>query len=97
SRHDGVTLAGLTHASSVIALDRCSVAASGIVTFAFVPLKTRPGPNFPLAVQVVFATVPVCPFPDESATVVPAPSPNAYDATKPAITAGWVVPEATFE
>ena len=30
-----------------------------------------------------------CPFPDESATVVPAPSPNAYDATKPGV-AAWL-------
>jgi hypothetical protein len=51
-------------------------------------------PNLPAAAQVVFATVPVFPFPDESATVVPDPSSNPYAATKPVAAAFCAVAEA---
>jgi hypothetical protein len=37
----------------------------------------------PAAAQVAFATVPLFPFPDESATVAPDPSLNENAATKP--------------
>jgi hypothetical protein len=78
-----VPAAGFTHASNVNAFVRCSEALSGIVTFALVPLKTSADPNFPFAVQVVFATVPLLPFPDESETDDPDPSPNPNAATNP--------------
>ena len=55
--------------------------SSGIVDPALVPLKTSALPNLPAVVQVALATVPLLPFPDESATVVPEPSSNAYAAT----------------
>ena len=43
---------GFTHASSVIAVDKWSGAASGIWTFAFVPLNDSAPPYLPLVVQV---------------------------------------------
>ena len=49
---------GLTHASSVIPVVRCSDAASLIVIFAFVPLNTRALPYFPRLVHVAFEIVP---------------------------------------
>src|SRR5260370_742754 len=54
-------------------------------TRALVPLKTSALPYFPAVVQVAFAIVPVFPFPEESATVVPVPSLNEYAATNPEI------------
>ena len=69
-----ITADGLTQASSVIPLVKCNDAASAIVTHAFVPLNTSALPYFPLVVQVAFVIVPVFPWPEESATVVPAPS-----------------------
>jgi hypothetical protein len=52
-------------------------------TRALLPLKTSAFPYFPAVVQVAFAIVPVFPFPEESATVVPVPSLNEYAATSP--------------
>ena len=83
-----MTVEGLTHASSVIPLDRCSEAESGIVTSALVPLNCSALPYFPDVVQVAFAIVPLLPFPDASVTVVPDPSSNPYAATKPDGAAG---------
>ncbi len=79
-------MAGFTHASSVIALDRCSEAESGTVTRELVPLKLNARPYLP-ATQAVFATDPLLPLPDASDTVDPDPSSNPNAATKPA-TAG---------
>jgi hypothetical protein len=81
SRHALVIRDGLTHASSVIPAVKCNDAASLTVIFAFVPLNTRASPYFPDAVQVAFEIVPVFPFPEASATVVPVPSLKAYAAT----------------
>jgi hypothetical protein len=44
-------------------------------------LNTSAFPSFPLAVQVVFETVPLFPFPDASATADPDPSSNENAAT----------------
>ena len=74
-------MAGSTHASNVIALLRCSEAESGIVTRELDPLKLNAPPYLP-ATQVAFAIVPLLPFPDESCRTVPAPSLNAYAATR---------------
>ena len=70
---------------------RCSDAESGIVTRELEPLKLSALPYFPTAAQVVFETVPLLPFPEASATVVPEPSSNAYAATGVGAAAAWVV------
>src|SRR5450755_1250797 len=86
---------GLTHASSVIPLERCNEAESGIVTSALVPLNRNAPPYLPDAqaeerrrhlpdvTQVALLIVPLLPFPDASATVDPDPSSNPYAATRP--------------
>jgi hypothetical protein len=51
SRHTFVTLDGFTQASSVIAVVSRSQDVSGMVTSAFVPLKTDPFPNLPAVVH----------------------------------------------
>src|SRR5262245_37823743 len=91
------TVVGFTQASSVIAEPRCRVAESGTLTVAFDPLKDSPLPYFPAAVHAAFASVPVLPLPEASATVVPEPSLNAYAATRPPAVACAVVAVATFE
>ena len=58
-----LTVDGLTHASSVIPLDRCSDAASGIVTSALVPLNCSALPYLPAVAQVAFVIVPVVAVP----------------------------------
>src|SRR5258708_26510317 len=83
SRQLESTVEGLTHASSVIPLVRCSDAASGIVTSALVPLNCNALPYLPDVDHVAFVIVPLFPFPDASVTVVPDPSSNPYAATKP--------------
>src|SRR5204862_4941674 len=90
-----LTTVGLTQASSVMPAVSRSDAASGMVTTAFEPLKSRALPNFPAVVQVAFAIVPVLAWPDTSATVAPAPSSNEYAATS--ATAAGVVALATLE
>ena len=90
------TVEGLTHASKVIALERCSDALSGIVTSALVPLNCNALPYLPDAAHVAFAIVPLLPFPDASVTVDPDPSSNPYAATNPDDAAG-VVALAVFE
>src|SRR5438105_13772772 len=77
---------GLTHASSVIPLVRCSAATSLIVTQLLLPLKSN-APPIPVrpCVQVAPVIVPVLPLPETSVTSVPDPSLNPYDATSPPI------------
>jgi hypothetical protein len=77
-----LTVEGSTHASNVIPLDSCNDAELGTVTTELVPLNFNAPPNFPAVLQVVFATVPLFPFPDASVTVVPDPSSNPYAATR---------------
>src|SRR5262245_59267151 len=89
SRQALLTTEGLTHASSVMPVVRCSDAASGMVTIAFEPLNDSALSNFPV-VHVALAIVPVLPLPDRSATVVPAPSLNAYAATSDGLVASVV-------
>jgi hypothetical protein len=72
---------GLTHASNVTAVVRCSAAVSGTLTTAELPLNDSAPPYLPAAVQVAFAMLPAFPDPDASATVVPLPSLKAYAAT----------------
>src|SRR5690349_9683101 len=97
SRQLLVTTDGLTQASSVMAVVRCSDAASGMSTRALLPLKDRALPNLPAVLQVAPPTsVPVLPLPDRSATVVPVPSLKPYAATRPGVVAG-VVALATLE
>ena len=74
---------GLTQASSVMPVVKSSEFASGIVTMLDVPLNVSALPYLPDAVHTVFATVPLLPLPDASATVVPSPSSKAYAATRP--------------
>ncbi len=80
---EGVEL-GNTHASRVIPVVSCSEGALGMVTRALVPLNVSALPNLPAAVQVAAVIVPLLLLPEESATVVPLPSLNAYAATSPA-------------
>ena len=72
SRHAAVTVDGLTHASSVIPVVSRNDAESGTITRALVPLKVRALPYLPSVVHAAFPVLPVFPFPDVSATVVPA-------------------------
>ena len=64
SRQVLVTAVGLTHASSVMPLVRCSDAASATVTFALVPLKLRAFPYLPCVVQVALLMAPMFPLPE---------------------------------
>src|SRR5882724_13694957 len=96
SRHAPVTVDGFTQASSVIPVTSCRDAALGTVTTALVPLNTSALPNFPAVVHVAPLIVPVLLFPEESATVGPAPSANPYAAISPATVFG-VVALATLE
>jgi len=92
SRHALLTVDGLIHASRVIAVVSCNEAELLIVTNALVPLKTNALPYLPELVQVVPLTVPLFPFPELSATVVPDPSLNEYAATNPLAWAGDTAP-----
>src|SRR6266550_3709610 len=96
SRQAVVTVDGLTHASSVIPVVSRNDAESGTITRAFVPLKLRALPNLPSVVHAAFPVLPVFPFPDVSATVVPTPSLNEYAAISSAIVDN-VVSVTTFE
>src|ERR1700742_2559177 len=96
SRYTAVAEDGFTHASRVIPLERCSDAASGIVTTELVPLNCRALPYFPAADQVGLVIVPLCPLPVASVSVVPDPSSNPYAATRP-VEADVVVAPATLE
>src|SRR6476619_7927731 len=96
SRHALLTVDGLTHASSVIAVVKRSEAASGMLTRALVPLNDSAVPYFPAVVQVAFMIVPALPLPDESVTVVPVPASNEYAATSSGIVDD-VVTEAMLE
>ena len=68
----------------------------GTVTNELEPLNCSALPNLPAVLHVLFATVPLLPFPDASVTAVPDPSSNPYAATKPDGAAG-VVALAVFE
>src|SRR5689334_20653563 len=74
---------GFTHASSVIPVVRSSDEASLIDTQAFVPLNTSALPYMPAVVHLALEIVPVFPFPEASATVVPMPSLKLYAAIRP--------------
>src|SRR3954447_12755483 len=78
-----MSAAGLTHASSVKPFVRSSAGASGTVTQLELPLNESAPPTLPAATQVVSRVVPALFCPVESRTVVPVPSSNAYDATRP--------------
>src|SRR5678816_1596967 len=91
SRHAALTVEGLTQASNVIAFVRCSDGASGLVTFADVPLNWSAIPYFAFVVRVALTIVPVRPLPERSVTVPPDVSSNAYAA----ISSGIVEPVVT--
>src|SRR6185436_19951156 len=67
-------------ASTVSVLTSSELLLSGIDTAVLLPLKASAEPFFPV-VQDGLVTVPVLPCPDASATVAPAPSLNAKEAT----------------
>src|SRR4051794_9588545 len=73
---------GLTQASSVMPVVRCSDAESGIATKALVPLKFSAPPNLPVVVCVALVIVPVFALPDASATVVPDASLKLHAPTR---------------
>src|SRR6185295_194917 len=83
SRHWAFTVVGFTHASSVIALVSRSDAVLGILTSAFVPLKTSAPPSRPAGVQLAFLIFPSLLPLDASWATLPAPSSNEYAATRP--------------
>src|SRR5215475_3575777 len=77
-----LTVLGFTHASSVIPLDSCSDAASGIVTAPFAKLSAPP--NLPAVVRVTpVPNEPVLLLLDASAAVAPLVSSKLYAATSP--------------
>ena len=88
--------AGRIQASSVIPVVRSRDAESLTVTRAFAPLKTSALPYFPPVVQVAVPIDPELLFPEESATVVPPPSSNEYDATRPGEALCAVVAERRY-
>ena len=75
-RHSGVVEAGLTQASSVIALVRSRLGESGTVTHAFRPLNVSALPNRPAVVRTAFDSVPLFPVVEVSITAVPLGSSN---------------------
>ena len=76
---------------------RCSDGASGMLTFAFVPLnEQRLADTSRSSSRSRWRSCPVRPLPEASVTVVPVPSSNAYAATSSGIVAS-VVTVATFE
>src|SRR4051795_8370131 len=83
SRQALETVAGLTQASRVTAFVTCSEAELGTLTRALVPLNESAPPYLPAAVQAALASEPALPFPELSATVVPAPASKEYAATSP--------------
>src|SRR5215831_899353 len=85
------TRTGFTHASNVIPVLKCNDAESFTVTSEVEPLKTSALPYLPFVVQFAVLKVPRLVFPDESATFVPVPSSNEYEAMRPGIGAGKVV------
>jgi hypothetical protein len=74
---------GSAQASSVIPLDKRNEAESATVTRLELPLNESAAPYLPPLTQLVFASVPVFPLPELSATLAPAPSLNEYAATNP--------------
>jgi hypothetical protein len=74
SLHNPLITVGNTHASSVIAVVRCSDTESGTVTRELDPLNDSAFPYLPEVVQVVFAAVPLFPFPEASLIIAPMPS-----------------------
>ena len=77
SRHTEVVELGLTQASRVMPVLKCSEAESLMVTSAPFPLNTSALPYLPAVVQVAAVIVPLLPVPEESDTVVPEPSVKA--------------------
>ena len=86
-------MAGLTQASSVIAAGQVQRGRVGDRDPGARAVEAERLAVLPAVAQVAFATVPVVPFPDASATVVPDPSSNAYAATNPDVAAGVVEAE----
>ena len=86
-----MTVDGCTQAASVMSVVNRNSGASGIVTFALVPLKTSAPPNLPAVVHVAPLIVPVLLWPEASVTVVPLPSLKLYAATKDAARSGKTV------
>ena len=75
--------AGFTHASSVIPFERSREFASATVTQLEEPLNDNAPPNLPATLHVAPLIVPLFPFPERSASVVPVPALKEYAATSP--------------
>ena len=65
---------GYTHASRVMAPVRSREVASATVTQSLTPSNDNAPPYFPPVVQAAPEIVPVFPFPERSARVVPEPA-----------------------
>ena len=90
---------GRTHASSVIPVVRSSEFESATVAAAFEPLNESALPNLPepRPAHAVLESVPLLPFPDRSAVVIPTPSSKPYAATSPLGGAAATVAVASLE
>ncbi len=69
-------VSGLTQADSVKVLESSSELASGTSTLSLVPSKYKAFPILPAVHRSPLVRLPVFPFPEESAAVVPVPSSN---------------------
>src|SRR2546427_10745789 len=74
--------AGFTQAERVKEPERSREFESNTVTLAAMPSKDNALPAIPALHTGPFIKVPVLPFPEESATVVPVPSSNFQYATR---------------
>ena len=69
-----LVVVGKTQASRVMAVVRLSRLVALTVTQSFTPSKASALPNLPWVLQAAPEIVPVWPFPEASATLVPLPS-----------------------
>jgi hypothetical protein len=90
-RHPVCAAVGYTHADSVIAVVKLSELDALTVTTSFTPSNVSALPYRPAVVHVAPEIVPVLPFPEVSAVVVPVPSLKPHAATRPAGVAGVYV------
>src|SRR3954469_4588563 len=74
---------GRTQASSVIALVRSRLLASGTLTWSLTPSKDSAEPNLPVSERVGPLIVPTLPVPEASVAVVPVVSSKPNAATRP--------------
>ena len=82
--------AGFTQADRLKGRDRSRETESNTVTLLAMPSKYNAFPAIPAVHTGPFVRVPVLPFPEESAAVVPVPSSNFQYATRPELVMAWL-------